>query len=128
MRRRNADLLTVALVLGALVCLACEIPRTVPTIAPSDQVLDGWLRAREQTAHAMGNTTMAAMRVATSTILAAWYPALMGIEAVVQAEAAGLDPVPAYCASRPAWAERGIHTDDSLCMYKHPCWVGTYAH
>jgi len=105
------DLLTAALVLGAVALLACTVPRTVPTIAPFDAVYSAYEIDRQAAVRALGpKVTYAQAKVATAYVLRVWSAAMHGLQAVAQAEQAGLDPVPAFCASRQAWAERGIHT------------------
>ena len=131
MTPRAPTILIAACVLIGAACLVgvvcgCAEPQVRPTIAPFDQVWDGYDHDRAATVHAYGkDATMGKVRVATAMVLASWGPALWGVQAVVQAETAGLDPVPAYCAARPAWAERGIHTEDALCV-RARCWLGTH--
>jgi len=128
----RAYLLFLALALAGIACLAaiacgCADYQTRPTIAPFDAVWDGYDHDRAAAVHAYGKSaTMGKARVATAMVLSTWGPALWGVQAVVQAEQAGLDPLPAYCAARPAWAERGIHTDDSPCVRERLCWIGTH--
>jgi len=116
-------LLSILVILSPVACQA--ITTESPVLTAVDQVLPKLLDAyqRESNQALYVGTTMTEAWDNSSTVLEDWAPAWWAMQATIEASNAGINPVPAFCAARVLWAEKGITVDDQgLCVVQR-CWV-----